>query len=68
MSARQALAALVDRLPEERVAEVLRFARFLIAAHDLGDFQAAGRAQFARAYGDDEPEHSEADIRPETKP
>ena len=57
---------LLDGLPDERVREVLDFARFIAQANDADEWRAFGQSQLARAYGDDEPEYSEADLKPRT--
>jgi len=45
------------------VGEVLDFAKFLSAQEEREAWSAVGRKQLAKAYGDDEPEYTEADIR-----
>jgi hypothetical protein len=51
-------------LPERRLQEVLDFARFLSCAEERQEWQQAGKAQLARAYGPDEPDYSESDLQP----
>lgn len=58
MSTRQALAELVERMPENRVAQVLDFARFVAEQEEREEWREFGKRQLARAYGDDEPEYS----------
>ena len=65
MSARQMLEQVLLELPEDRVGEVLDFARFLNSQEEREAWSALGRGQLARAYGDDEPEYTEADLKPE---
>ncbi len=67
MSTKQALTELMDRLPEERQAEVLDFARFVAGLESGEDWRRFGREQLARAYGGDEPEYTHADLKPETR-
>ena len=65
MSTKQALAQLLENLPEDRLTEVLDFARFVLARDERKQFQQAGREQFARAYAVDEPEYTQADVKQE---
>ena len=65
MSARRALEELLDSLPEERLSEVLDFARFVAGQEEREEWQSFGQSQLARAYGGNEPEYSEADIKQE---
>lgn len=64
MTARQALSELLERLPEERLGEILDFARAVAATEERQDWQRFGRSQLARAYGPDEPEYTKADLKP----
>lgn len=68
MTAKESLDELLQHLPEERLGEVLRFTRFLLWEDEQEDWRQFGRAQLARAYGDDEPEYTEADVQPESRP
>jgi hypothetical protein len=73
MSTKEKLLKVLDALPEGRLGEVLDFARFLYwlerqAKEEVEDWQQFGRQQFARAYGPDEPEYTEADIKPDGNP
>lgn len=65
MTARQMLEEVLLELPEDRVGEVLDFARFLTSQEEREAWSALGRRQLAKAYGDDEPEYTEADLKPE---
>jgi hypothetical protein len=65
MTIRQTLNSVLDQLPEEKVRQLLEFAVFLAWQEERADWQAFGRQQSARAYGDHEPEYSLADVRPE---
>jgi hypothetical protein len=67
MTARQALSELLDRLPEERLAEILDFARAVAENDERKDWQRFGKSQLARAYGSDEPEYSKADLKRERR-
>jgi hypothetical protein len=65
MTARQMLEEILLELPEDRVGEVLDFARLLNAQEERQAWAACGRGQLAKAYGDDEPDYTEADLKPE---
>ncbi len=67
MSTREALDRVLQALPDERVREVLDFAEFL-QNKDAVAWRQFGRAQLARAYGDDEPEYTADDLKPERTP
>ena len=64
MSAKQALVDLLEQLPDERVREILDFARFVTLEEERQEWTQFGREQFARAYGPDEPEYTPADLKP----
>jgi len=63
MSVRQSLDKLLEGLPEQRLREVLEFAEFLAWREDRAAWQQFGQAQFARAYGPNEPDYSTADLK-----
>jgi hypothetical protein len=63
---REAIQKALDDLPDERVREVLEFARFISQADEARDWRTFGESRFGRAYGNDEPDYSEADIKPGT--
>jgi hypothetical protein len=65
MTSKDFLGEVLQNLPESRVQEVLDFARFLSFEGDREDWQQFGRKQLALGYGDDEPEYSPDDIKPE---
>jgi hypothetical protein len=70
MSAREKLLKVMDALPETRQYEVLDFARYLCwlekrEQEEIADWQRFGMSQLAKCYGPDEPEYTEADIKPE---
>ena len=65
MTVRQNLNAVLDQLPEERVRQLLDYATFLSCQDERAEWQAFGRKQLARAYGENEPEYSSADLLPE---
>jgi hypothetical protein len=68
MSNREQLADVLARLPDERVGQVLDFARFLAAREERAEWERFGRTQIDRAYGADEPEYTEADVKPQATP
>ncbi len=65
MTSRDLLEGILQSLPEDRVQEVLDFARFLSLQEDREGWQEFGKTQLARAYGDDEPEYTTADLKAE---
>ena len=62
---KQVLDKVLQEFPESRWGEVLDFARFLSVQNEQGAWSRFGRSQLARACGDDEPEYTEADLKPE---
>ena len=54
-----------DTPSEERHRLLLEFAHFLSTRQDDENWRPFARQQFARAYGDDEPEYGEADLKAE---
>ena len=65
MDLQHAIRQVLQELPEERLREVLDFARFIAQRGESEDWQAFGKTQLARAYGPDEPEYTEADLKRE---
>jgi len=65
MTTQQSLEQILQNLPEDRLREVLDFARFLRWRDERAAWKQFGRMQFARAYGPAEPDYSEADIKPD---
>ncbi len=65
MTAKQALLELVTKLPEESAAELLEMAKSVVEGDEANDWRHLTVGHFSRAYGNDEPEYTEADIRPE---
>jgi hypothetical protein len=59
---------LLETLPEDRLREVLDFVRSLSWQEEREEWQELGRAHLARAYGADEPEYSEGDLKPKLNP
>jgi hypothetical protein len=65
MSVKKTLDELLATLPEDRLREVLDFVHFVNARQEREQWQGFGTSQLARAYGPDEPEYTEADLKPE---
>jgi len=65
MSAREALEQILDGLPDDRVNEVLDFARFLTWQEERRAWRQFGQDQLARAYGPDEPDYRVEQVKPE---
>jgi hypothetical protein len=65
MTAKQALEQVLQELPEDRLDEVLDFARALNSRNESEAWRQFGRTQLARAYGPVEPDYSEKDLKPE---
>ena len=65
MTAKQMLDQVLMELPENLLGEVLDFARFLSAQEERETSMEFGRAHLAKAYGKEEPNYTEADIKPE---
>jgi len=61
------LEQLIADLSEEQVRELVNFAKFLRWSDERREWCEFGQQQFAKAYGDDEPEYTLADLRPESE-
>lgn len=68
MTVKENLHHVLDELPEERLHEVLDFARFLTWQEETEAWRQFGKTQLAHAYGPNEPEYTEADIKEASKP
>ena len=64
MTAKEALEQLLRDLPEDRLTQVLNYARFLTLEGEHEAWREFGRTQLAKLYGPDEPEYTEADLLP----
>jgi len=64
MDARTSLEPLLKVLSDERLRQLIDFARFLAWEDGRQGWQDLGRAQLARAYGPDEPDYTSSDIKP----
>jgi len=65
MSAKQSLIELLDRLPDDRVEEVLNFARQITDEAERSEWSHFGAERFAQAYGPDEPVYTLDDLKPD---
>ena len=63
MTVKESIDEVVQSLPEDRLRELLDFAQFLRWQEERDDWRRFGQAQFAKAYGPDEPEYTEADLK-----
>jgi hypothetical protein len=63
MDARALLDPLLETLSEDRLRQLIEFARFLAREDEQHDWQRFGQAQLARAYGPDEPDYTETGVR-----
>ena len=68
MSTLARLEPILDGLSEDRIRQLIDFARFLATEQDRQEWSDFGQKQLAQAYGDDEPEYTAADIRPSCEP
>jgi len=64
MNVRARLEPILECLSEDRIRQLIDFARFLAMEQDRQEWRRFGQEQLARHYGQDEPEYTEADIRP----
>jgi hypothetical protein len=64
MTTRECLEPLLESLSRERLEQLLDFAKFLAIEDERRDWQRFGQSSLSKAYGPDEPEYTEADIRP----
>lgn len=65
MTVKESLEEVMDTLPEGRQRQVLDFAEFLSWQEERQEWREFGQAQFARAYGPNEPEYTLADLKTE---
>ena len=64
MSALDRLEPILEGLSEDRIRQLIDFARFLAAEQDRQEWLRFGQEQLSRAYGPDEPKYTEAEIQP----
>lgn len=67
MNARDAISEITRTLPDARVKQLLDYARYLCLEVERADWKEFGKVHLAKAYGDDEPEYSEADLRRDSR-
>jgi len=65
VTTKEALEQILVELPENRLGEVVDFAKFLSTQGESEAWRQFGRSQIAKAYGTDEPDYTAADIKPE---
>jgi hypothetical protein len=65
MTTREVLNQVLEDFPDDRLAEVLDFVAFLRWRDEDQGWRRFGLSQFARAYGENEPEYSLNDVRTE---
>jgi hypothetical protein len=65
MTTRQVLDHALEALPESCLGEVLCFVQELQTRENSEAWAQFGRAQLSKAYADDEPEYTAADVKPE---
>ena len=65
MTTRQVISELLQRMREEELRQVLDFARFLSSRAEREGWGSLALAQLERAYGPEESEYTEADLKPE---
>ena len=63
MSTREALAEMVKAMPETQLREVLDFARSVTSSAERREWNDLALGGLERAYGPDEPDYTEADIK-----
>jgi hypothetical protein len=65
MTTRELLDKVLATLPEERLRQLLDFAQFLSLQEEQKEWCQAGLATLAELYSPEEPEYTQADIKPE---
>jgi hypothetical protein len=68
VTTRESLEQTEDRLAEARLAQLLEYAQFLVWAEEREDWSRFGKQQLARAYGENEPVYTQADLMPDAMP
>jgi hypothetical protein len=63
MTTKESLLSLIEHLPAERLQELLSYARYLAVKEEADTWHELGLRQLAKAYGNNEPEYTEADIK-----
>jgi len=65
VTTKEVLEQILLELPENRLGEVLDFAKLLSVQGEREAWRQFGQSQLAKAYGNDEPDYTEADLKPE---
>jgi hypothetical protein len=68
MTVKESLEQVLPTLTEQQQQEILDFAMFLSGKNEREEWRELGRQSLARAYGPNEPEYTEADIKPRRQP
>jgi len=63
MTAQEQITQLASSLSEPQLGQLLNFAVFLRLQDESNEWRRAAQQQFAKAYGDNEPEYTNADIK-----
>ena len=63
MTIKEQFRRLVEKMPEDRLRQVLDFAAFLDSQEELVGWRQFGLRNLARAYGPNEPEYRVADLQ-----
>jgi hypothetical protein len=63
MTAQEQITQVAASLSEPQLGQLLNFALYLRLQEETNEWRLAGRHHFAKAYGDDEPAYTEADIK-----
>ena len=63
MTVKESLHRVLDDLPEERLIEILDFAEFLSWQQERDELRQLALGGLAKAYSDDEPEYTMADVK-----
>ena len=65
MTTKETISALLKEMPEDRQRAVLNFARFVSRRAEGDEWTGLALEHLSRAYGPDEPQYTEADLKPE---
>ena len=65
MTTKESVLRILSRLPERSLRELLEYAQFLALRSEAADWHEFALRELAKGYGPNEPEYTEADIKPE---
>jgi len=68
MTAQEQINQVAAGLSEPQLGHLLNFALYLRLQEETNEWRSAAQHQFAKAYGDNEPEYTEADIKQREAP